>query len=1305
MRSINKLDDISHFRSRTHWRRFHGDRFRFFGKRADHRSFAEAMRGGERVSRGGGVESVKIVNIAAGARDSSNILPPARSLRDVGMDIEVHCADSEDLDANERSFIEMLKLVAEADLVIVRLHSDTTHFKKWDRFRAAAERAKGLVFINSGMPEVAAEVRGLFKGTSEDYGLLRSYIELGGGENERGLLLWACRVISGLDVEVPPPQRQRTEGIYHPDHPRDVDLPTYLGTLDPARPTVGVMFFQGYWLSNDLEPMDALIRELERIGANVIPVFFIASPNPVSGSIGIRAVVDRYFMDGNASRVDAVILNMGFSQLSLSTPGDGSVRAAVHNFFGDLNVPVLQAMTLWKPRTEWEGSLTGLGAVEISTNVVWPEYDGQIIAVPIACTETAADGKRKFVPMPDRIERVASMAKAWGDLRRTPVAQRKVAILLYMYPPKNDRVGGAAGLDTFESVASILRAMKDRGYTLDRTLSHGKELLDEIMKGVTNDVEWLSSQEIKERAADSVEEGRYRQWFDAVPARAREAMCRDWGQPPGELYNVDGRLIVPGVRNGNVFIGFQPNRGYHAQAETLYHSTDVVMPHQYLAYYRWLKEVFGAHAIIHMGCHGTLEWLPGKNVGLSKECYPDVVLGSVPNLNPYIMDNPGEGVQAKRRSSAAIVDHLIPAMTRAGSYDELMDLDADLQAYLHAANGGQGDKARALAESIHGLVRRISMLEEIGLSADASPEDLTERMDRLYDYVLETKDALIKDGLHIMGRPPEGARLEEMLYSLTRLQNGPVPSLRAAVAGAKRLDLRDLQDHPSEVHLGSGALKGSLLDEVDGDCHRLLEKMMGAGFEKGPCLDIVKASFPGGGGLLDVALYICDRIYPDIMGTKDEIGNLLRGLDGGYVPPGPSGCPTRGNAHLLPTGRNFYSIDPNAIPGPACWELGRKMADQMVGRHVKEMGCYPKNVGMVVWATDTMKTGGDDIAYILWLMGLRPKWSAAGGRVTGLEVIPLPELGRPRIDVTLRISGLFRDTFPNLIDMIDEGVETIASLDESDEENYLAMHLREDIQAALRKGLAPREARARAMVRIFGDPPGDHGAGVDVLIESSKWSTTEDLAETYVTWGCHAYGREWRGEKVPEVFKEKLSRLNVTVKNHEDREFDLLDIDDDYTMLGGMNAAVRAFGGRKPLSIMGDSSDPQRLKTRTVEEESKFVFRSRVLNPKWLDGLKEHGFRGAQELSKLVEYVIGWDATSDIIEPWMYRSITERFLFDEETRKWIEESNPYALREMASRLLEAIQRGLWEADEEMRRRIQSVYLDAETALEEINEPK
>ena len=350
-----------------------------------------------------------------------------------------------------------------------------------------------------------------------------------------------------------------------------------------------------------------------------------------------------------------------------------------------------------------------------------------------------------------------------------------------------------------------------------------------------------------------------------------------------------------------------------------------------------------------------------------------------------------------------------------------------------------------------------------------------------------------------------------------------------------------------------------------------------------------------------------------------------------------------------------------------------------------------------------MRTGGDDIAYILWLMGLRPKWSATGGRVIGLEVIPLKELGRPRIDVTTRISGLFRDTFYNLVDMIDEGVEAIASLDESEEENFILKHLREDIQRSIREGLSPTEARARAMVRVFGDPPGGYGYGIDNLIESSKWSTTKDLADTYVTWGCHAYGRAWKGEKLPDSFQRRICSMDVTVKNHEDREFDLLDIDDDYGYLGGMNSVIREYADRKPLSIMGDSSDPQRLRTRTLEEESKFVFRSRVLNPKWLEGLKQHGYRGAMELSYLTEYVLGWDATSDIIEPWMYESLTEHFLLDEENRKWIEESNPYALREMASRLLEAIERGLWDASEEMREKLSQIFLDAESVLEEANE--
>ncbi len=1246
---------------------------------------------------------MKIIDIAGGKKDNGMMRAAAERLKGEGRPIDLVSVDSETVDLDEKRFLELTKEVKTADMVLVHFHGEPSRFKKFDRLKEVLARSKRPVYIsNDSMPEVMLEHRPMFTLPDGEYDRVRAYIEVGGEENLRSFLLWACKVLGGdASIGVPDPVRPEAQGIYHPDIGRSIDLERYLSRLDRSRPTVGILFSQGSWLSGNLEPIDSLIRAVERAGANTLPVFFTSSPGELTGSIGIKGAIERFLMDGGSSRVDAVVMNMGFSQLPLANPGTGERCTCIYNFFRDLDVPVLQAMTLWKSQASHEGDVLGLNAMEISVNVVGPEFDGQIITVPFAFTEMV-NGVQISRSLPERVDRVASMAKGYADLRRTPPDQRRIAIL--MYAPGNDRVGTAAGLDTFQSIVGIIREMKEAGYTLDHVPSDGKELLDEVMAGMTNDTEWLSPQEIKERAADSVDTDRYKKWFDAVPVQAQEAICRNWGEPPGELYNIDGRLMIPGVKNGNIFIGLQPNRGYHAQAETLYHSTDVVMPHQYLAYYRWLKYEFGAHAIVHMGTHGTLEWLPGKSVGLSAKCYPDIVLGSMPNLYPYIIHNPGEGTGAKRRSYATLVDHLIPAMARAESYDELMELEGNLQSYFHAVNAEQRDQMAILLQKIHSLMVNNNMFQEIGLGADASPKELEARLNDLYDHIIELKDALIKDGLHIMGRPPEGQRLEEMLYCLTRLQNGSVPSLRAAVAESMGLDLRELQDDPSQVHPRLGELNGSLLDDVDQRCHALIGKMMANGFAESKCLELARAAFPENNKkLAEVVSFICDQVYPNVMATTDEVRNLLHGLDGGYVPPGPSGSPTRGNAHLLPTGRNFYTLDPDSIPSPASWEIGKKMADQMVERHVKEMGCYPSNVGIVVWATDTMKTGGDDIAYILWLMGLRPKWSATGGRVIGLEVIPLNELGRPRIDVTTRISGLFRDTFYNLVDMIDEGVETIASLNESEEENFIVKHLREDIQRSIREGLSSKEARSKALVRIFGDPPGEYGAGVDVLIESSKWSTTKDLADTYVTWGCHAYGRAWKGEKLPDSFRNRICSMDVTVKNHEDREFDLLDIDDDYGYLGGMNSVIREYTGRKPLSIMGDSSDPQRLRTRTLEEESKFVFRSRVLNPKWLEGLKQHGFRGAQELSKLTEYVLGWDATSDIIEPWMYESLTEHFLLNEENRKWIEESNPYALREMAGRLLEAIERGLWDASEEMRERLGQIFLDAESVLEEANE--
>jgi len=448
---------------------------------------------------------------------------------------------------------------------------------------------------------------------------------------------------------------------------------------------------------------------------------------------------------------------------------------------------------------------------------------------------------------------------------------------------------------------------------------------------------------------------------------------------------------------------------------------------------------------------------------------------------------------------------------------------------------------------------------------------------------------------------------------------------------------------------------------------------------------------------------MCGFLVGAIRRMPDEISNIMLALDGGYVPPGPSGCPGRGRAQILPTGRNFYSIDPDSIPWHTSWDIGSEMAEMMVQRYVRENGVYPNTVGVILWATDTMKTGGDDVAYVLRLMGLRPVWAGFGGRVKDLEVIPLSELKRPRIDVTLRISGLFRDTFPNLSNILDRGAQIIAGLDEDDDSNYLAANVRKDLVEAIAAGIPVDQARREASIRVFGDAPGQYGCGISELVTTGRWESVDDLGESFVKHGCYVYGKGLNGEAKPELFRKRLGRMDVTVKNHNTRAVDMLDMDDDFDNLGGFNAAVTSIRGKKPMSVMGDSSDMQNLKLRTAEEECRFIFRSKIDNPKWLDGLKKHGFAGAKELSKLFDFTMGWSATSDIVENWMYDDLAQRFVLDEETREWIKDENPYAMMAMLARLQEAVDRGFWDASDEMLEKLKDIYMEFEERIEEITD--
>lgn len=1245
-------------------------------------------------------KTIRIVYLSVMNHDSVFFGKACSELDDIPLNVEIVCADSEDLDAKEDEFLDFLLSVRRADIVIIRLHGDETMFKKYPRLKKVLDKFEKDVLFASSMTESNEENRYRFKHSDEEYRKAMALSLIGGPENFRSLGMLVCNVLGDISIDVPDPILNRTEGLYTPWISEDIDSDTYLRSLDLSMPTIGIMFHQTNWLKGRTGPIDDVIKNLKGKGANVIPVFFESSPNDITGSIGIRKTIEKYlYLDGEPI-VDTVIMASGFSQISLSDPCSDDEK--IYNFFEDLDVPVIHGINVMRSPEEWIEDAVGLNSMELGTGVIWPEFDGQIISVPIGFTIRDESGKYESVSIPDRIDRISTLALAWTDLRRKPVEDRKIVILLNMYPPTNDRVGGAAGLDTFESIRQCMVAMKKQGYKIDHIPENGNEIVNEVLAGITSDLEWIPEDEIPERAADLLGMDRYMFWFNSISAKAREGMVRSWGEPPGVISVHDGKFIIPGVRNGNLFIGVQPNRGQHEQAETLYHDPSVVMPHQYLAYYRWIKDVFKADNVVHMGTHGTLEWLPGKGNGLSRDCYPDVILDTMPNVYPYIINDPGEGVQCKRRINSVLIGHMSPSMTRAGSYDELMDLDGNLQEYLNFKNTGATEKCTFLGEKIFKIIKDLDMFKELNLSSDCKLDDIVEKMDLIYDYVSDLKDAMIKDGLHILGHIPTEERLLEMVYSLCRLRNGKIPSLRGSVAECKNLNLDELLDNPSAINSETNILNGTLIEEIDRDFNILLDRMYKCNFEEESSFLSASEMF---GDLTDdireSISYVCNHIYPSIMKMTDETDNFVSGISGRYIPPGPSGSPTRGNAHLLPTGTNFYSIDPDAIPSEASWRVGSKMAEDMIARYVEDNGHYPENVGIVVWATDTMKTCGDDVAYIFSLMGIRPVWGAVGGKVLGIEVIPASELGRPRIDVLCRISGLFRDSFPNLVDMIAEATEMVSELDESDDINYYKKHLNEDIKKYILEGLSVSDANDMARIRIFGDPPGQHGNGVSVLIASSKWDTLDQIAETYATWGAYAYGGKWRGEKVTSAFKKRVGDLDVTVKNHNDREFDMLDIDDDYDSLGGMNAAVRTFGGHNPYSVMGDSSDIDRLKTRTLEEETAYVMRSRVLNPIWIDGLKQHGYKGAMELSKLTEYILGWSSTSDNIEDWMFQAVTDKFIFDDENRQWIEDNNPYALKEMIEDMLEAINRDLWDASQEVRDRLRDMYLESEGDMEEL----
>jgi len=1210
--------------------------------------------------------------------------------------------------ARQQAFVDQAMA---ADAVIVSLHGGKASFPAFDALAqtlAAAgkdDRRPYLHIQPSGGDEDSIEAAREF---SSDFGTpawdtIKRYLTCGGHINYRQLLIYLHNRL--LDGHAPclPAVELPNEGIYHPDIQGIPDLNDYLAAkVDPARLTVGLWFYQTYWLNNNLTFIDAIIRSVEAAGANVIAVFHQRYKDAERGNRGADYVVDHFFMAGGAPRIQVLINPMIFS-MTLVAP---EYKALLPR----LNVPYIQAMISLNPYALWNESLQGMHTMDVSYSAAQPEFDGALITVPVATREQEDIDPitgallAKYMPIAERVDKMVRLALNWARLSRTPNAQRRVAVIFHHYPPRNDRIGCAAGLDSFASINVLLERMRADGYRIERTFADGDELAHEMLSRMTADRRWLTPDQLAARAEAHAGSELFEPWHAELPDTIREKMTADWGQIPGGLFVHDGKMHFAGMHNGNVFITIQPPRGYLENIEKIYHDMYLSPPHHYLAQYRWIRDVFKADVVMHVGKHGSLEWLPGKALGLSRTCYPDLAIMELPNVYPYIINDPGEGTQAKRRSYACIVDHLTPAFTNADLYDDLGKVEGLVNDYA-AAVAEDPAKVDILKPMIWDAVAAASLDKDLVLTQEAALADFDAFLERLHAYIQELADTMINDGLHIMGTPPQGDRLSEFVTQLTRLPNGGVPSLREALVAAMGHDYDDVLENRGRRQARFGRLTGGdILRQAHEKALSLVSELAEADFspEKIPS---ITAEMPDRFkfDVVTALEYIAGTLVPNIRRCVEEIDYSLQGFSGGFVPPGPSGSPSRGQADILPTGRNFYSVDPNKIPSPAAWEVGVRLGDALIERYLKESGRYPDSIGILVYGTVTMRTRGDDIAEIYYLMGLKPVWQKGSGNVCGLEVIPLSELKRPRLDVVPRISGFFRDSFPNLVERIDEAVRIVAALKESPESNFLRRNVYKDLETYRDEGLSEEDAWREATFRVFGCPPGTYGAGVAELVESKNWKTQEDLGNNYIRYSSHAYGQGSYGKQKPQVFRRMLARMDVTVKNEDSREYDMMSCTDYYNYYGGLIVAAKTVRGSLPFAVMGDSSDPRRVKMRTAFEEAKHVLRARLVNPKWLDGMKRHGYKGAGDISHMMDVVLGWDATAEVIDDWMYEKIANAYALDPEMQAWMKGVNPYALQNILDKLLEAIGRGMWNAGDEMEAKLRDAYLEIEGEIEEWTE--
>ncbi|MDM3859728.1 MAG: cobaltochelatase subunit CobN [Aphanizomenon gracile PMC644.10] len=1105
------------------------------------------------------------------------------------------------------------------------------------------------------------------------------YFQEGGTENFLNALQFIADISLSTSFNPPPPQTIPRVGLYERNQSVGAGFPRPLRN----QPKVGILFYRAHYLAGNTKVIDALCNALIEKNLQPVPVFVSSLREP-----GVSDNLYELFAAKDDNHHVSLLMNTtSFSLASLET------ETPQTELWKKLNVPVLQVILCASSVEQWESQSQGLTPRDIAINVALPEVDGRIISRAVSFKTLQTRNHKLetdvvvYEPVSDRIQFVTQLAANWVRLRVKPPQERRIALILANYPNTNGRLANGVGLDTPASCVEILKALKLAGYELGTIPETGDELIQILTSSVTNDPEGKDWKPINQ----SLSAAEYQNYFSTLPEIIQKQIIERWGQP---ILDPIQNWAVSGIEFGKVFVGIQPSRGYDLDPSLNYHAPDLEPTHNYLAFYDWVRESFQADAIVHVGKHGNLEWLPGKSVALSNTCYPEIALGPMPHLYPFIVNDPGEGSQAKRRAQAVIIDHLTPPMTRAELYGPLQQVENLIDEY-YEAESLDPSRLPTIRDRIQELVIKENLYKDLGIT---NPQDIanfeTLILNSLDGYLCELKEAQIRDGLHIFGQCPQGTQLRDLIVAIARIPNRHSIGITRAIAKQWQIDIDPLTDNLSAPlsaplrlcdRLKSCHIIGDVVELLEIEAAHLVEQIIvGAGSPR-PHLD-----------------WISNKLLPALRKTTEETTNLLRGLDGQYIPSGASGAPTRGRPEVLPTGKNFYAVDIRAIPTETAWDIGRKAAETLIETYTQAHGEYPQTLGLSVWGTATMRTGGDDIAEALALLGVQPVWDGAARRVVDFEILPLAIIGRPRVDVTLRISGFFRDAFPNLIALFDQAVKAVSALDEPPDQNPLADTVRQETAQWTQEGLSLEVAQERSQYRVFGSQPGAYGAGLQGLIASQNWENDQDLAQAYTNWSAYAYSSsEVTGNKNAEAFEQRLKQMQIVLHNQDNREHDLLDSDDYYQFQGGLTAAVRSLQGKNPQTYFGDNSNTSQPKIRQLSAEIARVYRSRVVNPKWIAGVMRHGYKGAFEMAATVDFLFAYDATSQCVEDYMYQGIVEAYLEEPTVCEFIHDKNPWALRDIAERLLEANQRGLWQdVNIQTLENLRNLVHQAEATIEE-----